>query len=265
MNKRPHLANYLDQLQARGRITFTGKEAISKLGVSKIAFNRSAQRLLKKKRLLHPARGFYLIVPVEAQLSGAPDASWYIDDLMNFLEQPYYVGVLSAAAFHGAAHQAPQEFQVVTNSRLKPINVGRAKIHFLTKKWTERTPTETLKTKSGYIPISTPEATALDLIQYVRSAGELNNVATVLIELAEKIDPKKLLTSARISGEAAVAQRLGYLLDTFSKKRLTSDLHKWVLEQRPAFVALRPNWKSPNNKRDKKWSIIVNDDVEPDI
>lgn len=45
---------------------------------------------------------------------------------MKFLGQPYYVGLLSAAALHGAAHHQPQEFQVVTNKQFRPaVLVGQ--------------------------------------------------------------------------------------------------------------------------------------------
>ena len=49
----------------------------------------------------------------------------WIDDLMRFHHVPYYVGLLSAAALHGAAHQQPQEFQVVSGAVLRPLTVGR--------------------------------------------------------------------------------------------------------------------------------------------
>ena len=42
-----------------------------------------------------------------------------------------------------------------------------------------------IKGVTGYIPVSTPEATATDLIVYARQAGGLDRVLTVLQELAE--------------------------------------------------------------------------------
>ena len=45
-----------------------------------------------------------------------------------------------------------------------------------------------VKTVTGSIRVSTPEATALDLLRYVAAAGYLSNVATVLHELAEACD-----------------------------------------------------------------------------
>ncbi|MBI2521841.1 MAG: type IV toxin-antitoxin system AbiEi family antitoxin [Bdellovibrio sp.] len=267
-SKTIHLIGYLEELQSKGRLTFTSSEAIKALGLSQIAFNRSAERLIAKKRLLHPSRSFFVIVPAEHLQAGAPPVSWFIDALMKFHEQPYYVGVLSAAALHGAAHQSPQEFQIVTSAPLRPIRVGRASIRFLTKKGIEQTSTQKVRTPFGDIPISTPEATAFDLVQYVHRAGELSNVATVLIEMAEKIDAKKLAAVAKTCGETTVVQRVGYLLDTFTDSRPTADLHEWLEKQRPKLTALRPNWKAPKTmrpKKDDKWRLVINEVVEPDV
>ncbi len=260
------LTEYIETLQARGRLTFESAKAIQDTGLTKIALNRAAERLVQKKRLIHPARGFYVTVPVEHKLVGAPPAPWFIDALMKFHSQPYYVGLLSAAALHGASHQSPQEFQVITNKHLRAVQAGQLQIHFLTKKRIEEVPTQMVRTPSGDIPVSTPEATAFDLIQYVRKAGELSNVATVLIELAEKINPQKLSQVAEIYGEFSVAQRLGYLLDTFVGIDKTKPLHAWLEKQNTNLVALRPNWnRAKKADRSEKWNLLINEDVEPDV
>jgi len=270
--KNPRLSDFLETLQDKGRLTFIKSDAQKVLSISQIAFNRAAERLIKKRRLIHPSRGFFVIVPAEFRSAGAPPVSWFINDLMKFHERPYYVGLLSAAAFFGAAHQSPQEFQVVTNAALRPIRAGRAKINFLTKKLMERTPTQPIRTPFGDIQVSTPEATAFDLVQYAGRSGHLSNVATVMIELAEKLDPKRLLTAAHACGEITVAQRVGYLLDTYAMevvdKNLTAGLHAWLERYSPAYTSLRPNWKSPQLRRmekNEKWRLIVNETIEPDL
>ena len=48
---------------------------------------------------------------------------WYIDSLMRHEKRSYYVGLLTAAAAHGAAHQAGMEFQVVTDKLLPDMEV----------------------------------------------------------------------------------------------------------------------------------------------
>jgi hypothetical protein len=37
----------------------------------------------------------------------------FIDDMMKSLNKRYYVGLISAAALHGAAHQKPMEYYVI--------------------------------------------------------------------------------------------------------------------------------------------------------
>ena len=68
---------------------------------------------------------FYVIVPLEYRAVGAPPVSWFIHDLMKAMELPYYVSLLSAAALHGASHQQPQTFQVMTDRSLRSVLAGR--------------------------------------------------------------------------------------------------------------------------------------------
>ena len=69
-----------------------------------------------------------MVVPAEYRVAGAPPAAWYIDAFMKAIDAPYYVGVLTAAALHGAAPQQPQEFQVVTTRKGRPVMIGRERI-----------------------------------------------------------------------------------------------------------------------------------------
>ena len=50
---------------------------------------------------------------------------------MDRLEVPYYAGLLTAARYHGAAHQQPQIFQVVVPKNRPPIHCGLVKIRSL--------------------------------------------------------------------------------------------------------------------------------------
>jgi hypothetical protein len=52
---------------------------------------------------------------------------------MEYLELPYYVALLSAAAIHGAAHQKSQEFQVITNKSLRTIHVRGLRISMVSE------------------------------------------------------------------------------------------------------------------------------------
>jgi predicted transcriptional regulator of viral defense system len=173
------LADYVDAEQAAGRYAFAARDAQAALGVSDIALQTAARRLAAKKRIVSPLRGFFVIVPIEYRAAGAPPASWFIHALMAHRGRPYYVGLLSAAALYGAAHQAPQELQVITDRHMRPITVGRVRIRFFYKKDLAQTKSVTSKTDTGHTLMSSPEVTALELVRYPHSAGSLSAVATV--------------------------------------------------------------------------------------
>ena len=258
------LEEFIDALQGRGRYTFQRAEAMAALGIAPESFKKAARLLARKHRLVSPRRGFCVIVPIEHRAAGAPPATWFIDDLMRALEAPYYVGVLTAAAQHGASHQAPQEFQVVTARPQRPVAVGRNRLRFIAKARLERTPVIQVKTVTGTMRVSTAEATALDLLRYVEHAGFLSNVATVLRDLAEVCDPRRLVKAAESDGELAYAQRLGYLLDLVGVRRLADPLAQWLETRRPSLVRLNPAEPERGAPRDRRWRLIVNDTVEPD-
>jgi hypothetical protein len=183
---------------------------------------------------------------------------------MKFHEHPYYVGLLTAAALHGAAHQQPQEFQIVTDTILRPAIAGRARIRFFLKWRISDTPTIEIKTQTGSMRVATPEATALDLVRYVRSSGHLGNVATVLADLAEKINPENLVKAAQGEIELSVIQRLGFLLEKFASPELVAPLYAWLITKRPRQVPLRPARKPKTSRKDSRWQILVNEDVRID-
>lgn len=257
------LPQYVDYLQSKGNYILLRENAINALGMSPLAFNMAVCRLTQKGRVIKARQGFYVIVPLEYRNAGGIPASWFIDSLMQFHKQPYYVGLLSAAALHGAAHQQPQEFQVVTNKVLRPITVGRTQIRFFLKREINSSFVIKIKTMTGYMCVSTPELTAVDLLKYLDAAGQINNAATVILELAEKIDSKKLLAVA-INSELPVVQRLGYLLDTFTRTDLTKPLYEWFCGRKVTFLSLVSSRSRKNAVKNQKWRLFINEKVELD-
>lgn len=261
------LIDYIESLQANGRYTFTRIEAIATLKITPDAFKLAALRLIKKKKLARLKHGFYVIVPTEYQEVSTPPPAWFIDYFMQFNQQPYYVGLLSAAALHGAAHQQPQVFQVVTNKPIRHIQAGRARIEFFTKKQISLTSYQSIKTPTGYMNVSIPEITAFDLVRYVKSVGHLNLVATVLSELHEKFDAVRLSTILESENlEAAHIQRLGYLLELMSAdKKIITLLKQWVKKQHPRTIPLRPGKTYEQSQKNTDWLLYINQTIESDV
>lgn len=260
----PHtwLPAFVDEFQAHGRYVFTRPE-VRERG-SQIGVQSAIRRLKKQGRIVSPRRGFYVIVPVEYRPAGSPPPSWFIDELMRFLDQPYYIGLLSAAAIHGAGHQQPMVFQVITDQPTREIRVGRQRIEFHMNRHIQSMPTVRIQTETGTMRVSTPEATAYDLVRYAPSAGHLDNVATVLDELADKIDPDKLEKLAA-SLPVPVAQRLGYLLDRIERRDLSDPLASSLRSRRLRAIPLAPGRGPADQEAEARWRVIPNVTLEPDL
>lgn len=256
------IPQWVDSLQASGRYTFTTLEATAAVGGSQVAVASALRRLRAAGRITSPRRGFHVVIPLEYRTTGAPPASWFIDDLMRHLGQRYYVGLLSAAALHGAAHQAVQVFQVVSEAPLRPVRVGRVGVAFVQGR-ADQTPTLQVNTPTGTMSVSTPEGTAFDLVRHARSCGGLSNVATVLRELAERLDSAKLVMAAQ-GMEITVVQRTGLLLDLAGASSVAAPLATWLGKQHVFATPLRPDLAHIGANRDPRWGILMNTPIEFD-
>lgn len=257
-------STYIDSLAARGRNHFTTKEAVTALGSSQVAVRAAIRRLREKGRVAMPFRGFHVIVPPEYRALGCLPADQFVPQLMQYLGLDYYAGLLSAASLHGAAHQAPMVFQTIAADNRPQIHCGRVRIEFVARRNVAAIPTVQMNTLRGVLRVSTPEATAFDLVGYPGHAGGLSNVATVLSELAEKIDANKLLTETERS-PLPWTQRLGYLLERVEAANLAAPLFEHVSAHAKEYAPLRSRKPVMRASRDSRWRLYVNEEVEPDL
>jgi predicted transcriptional regulator of viral defense system len=254
---------WVEQFQSRGRYTFTRAQVESDTGRSFVAAQTALRRLKEQGRVVSPRRGFYVVVPPEYRATGSPPASWFIDDLMHHLGQPYYVGLLSAAALYGAAHQQPMVFQVVTSKPTRHMRAGKVAICFSMSSLVEKLPVIERQTETGTMRLATPETTAFDLVRYPAAAGHLSNAATVLAELAERLDAQALVTIAPFLRLPCV-QRLGYLLDAVGQGAVAAPLAEWLAGQQPRAVPLQPG-EPVDVDLDRRWHVLPNVELEMDV
>ncbi len=187
---------------------------------------------------------------------------------MQFMQRPYYVGLLSAAAYQGAAHQQPQEFFVVTTQpALRPTQRKGIKVNYISKSSIQEKLIENMKVESGYLKISSPALTAVDLVQFEKKSGGLNRIATVLNELVEVIKPE--MFSSILLNEASTysIQRLGYLLEhSLNQKELADALYQESKEAGLSFyrVPLKAAAPTKGKPTDENWKVIVNTEIDID-
>ena len=254
---------YIEDLAAHGRYHFTTGNALEAIGGSDAAVSAQLRRLKNRGRIASPMRSFHVIVPPEYKRLGCLPAEHFIDQLMEELGEPYYVALLSAAERHGAAHQRPQSLQVMVRKNRPAVQCGEVRVEFIARGDLERMPVTKVNTPRGFVRYSTPEVTALELVGYPNHAGGLNNVATVLAELAEEIAAKKLLEAAKIS-PLGWSQRLGYLLEIVEQPELAGALAPFVEKHARSYTPLRRAKDVAGAERNPKWKLHINVDVEPD-
>ena len=257
------LRGWIESLPEEGRYVFARSEADAVGNASAAAVKMTIYRLKQGGAIVAPKRDFFVVVPREYRAAGCPPASWFIDDLMRHLGRRYYVGLLTAAALHGAGHQQPMAFQVMVDSTERDIEVGRVRIDFHVTRALARAATQSVQTETGTMRVATPEMTTFDLVRFPAAAGHWGNIATVVAELAEKLEPEALADVAARMARTDV-QRLGWLLDRVDQPLLAGALAAALVGKRLQPIPLTGTRTSVGAPLDARWCVLVNDDVELD-
>lgn len=261
-----YLLSWVEKQQSWGKYVFSLVQVRSDFpDLSESAIKRALDRLSNKGRILSVYKGFYLIVPPEYTSRGVLPPLLFIDNLMQFVGKPYYVGLLSAAALHGAAHQQPQEFFVITDIRQTATQKKGLKINYITKKNISDSFLEKRKTEFGYVNVSNPELTAADLVYYDNRIGGVNRAASVLNELAEVMKPERITQELINTLTIPTIQRLGYILDIILEQRpLAEKLYIESQNLKKEFFRqpLKAGEKKTGFLTDDRWKIIINTDIE---
>ena len=267
-----NLTSYIKKIRQIGRRSFTIEQAVSDLNISRNYARVALHRLLSEGDIISPAKGLYVIVPPEHQPYGSIPAEELAPILMKYLQADYYVSLLTAASFYGAAHHKPAAFQIITNKRINhPLQFGQVKLELVYKKSLSDLPTQDFTMSTGYLKVATPELVAIDLLNYPNRSGGLNHVATVLSELVESMDENKLISLASKITEKFQLQRLGYILekietmDDDKKHRILAKLEEYLTDKLKTYIPLAAELPKTGYPRAKKWKIIENTDIESDL
>jgi len=272
MEKYDKIRYWVDDLPKMGKNSFTQEEVIKEFPSMNLSNIRNALHRLSKKGTIQSVwHGFYVIISSEYGFKGVVPPTEYIDQLMKYLGREYYVGLLNAAAFQGAAHQQPQTFSVVVNTDNLRGNIKKGvKINFVAKKNIPTHYIKQLTTRNGYINISIPELTAMDLLLYVREIGGLNRASTVLNELAEVMDFQNIGSDFLSFFNSAVIQRLGYILEeVLEYKELADTLYQKAKDAGIKFrkyplKVLGKGISLADYDTNEKWKIIINEEIDID-
>lgn len=255
----PDLANWA---LAHGRASLTSAEIAELLRLPADQVRRRLHVPARRHEWVTPTRGLWVPVRPEYRTWGAPPGIEIVDAMMQHRGIGYYVGWLSAAALYGAGHQAPQVFQVAVDRQMRDRLIGRTRFVFAQRD-VAGIPTIDHPTRSGSARVSSVAATMLDVADDVERAAGLDNVATVIVELAqhESFDVTDL---ARLAPRfpAASGRRVGRVLEHYG---WSGDLDLEPLRQTVRDAVPSPSRLDPASPDrgvlDPTWMVRVNSDV----
>lgn len=259
---------WIDELEMTGHTTFSLENAASAFpSLEKQVLQNNLMRLKNEKRIVSVYRRFYVIMPVRYKSRGIIPPTYYLPELMRFLGRPYYFGLLTAAKVWGASHQMPLvDFATTTYPALNSSKNMNASIHWC---YRYKMPVDFLVERNdanGTVLYSSPELTAVELVQYARHCGGLSNVATVLAELSDSLDFGKLPTTFFEYCKGTSIQRLGYILDeVLGAKDVANALcEQWKANCRVANTCLNVESNHDVITHNRRWHINVNEKLEVD-
>ncbi len=263
------LQEWTETLLARGRYGFALSELREEFGgQTEIATKFALRRLVDKGKIISVRKGYYLILPPQYAAKGILPPSLFLDAFMKFLDRPYYVSLLNAAAYHGASHQQPQEFFVTTTFPvLRPTHKKGLKINYISIKDIPASLTEQLKTQAGYLTISSSALTATDLVQYESRIGGLSRAATVLSELSEELTPVSFSPVLLAHAHTTSLQRLGYLLEHACFNLPLADALYLAMDEQNLNrlrIPLQASGEAKGYSSQNRWNVIVNTEIEID-
>lgn len=263
------ILQWLDSLLAKGVYSFATESLQQEIPhYSDIAVKRALNRLSAKGKIVSVFKGYYLLLPPQYASKGILPPHLYLDAFMKYLQRPYYVALLNAAAFHGASHQQPQEHFVMTDFPvLRPTVKNGLKINYISIKSFPQSLIDKRKTEAGYLSISNAALTAGDLIQFEKRIGGLNRAATVLNELAEVIKPTDFTSELLQHVHVTALQRLGYVFENACHTLEIADA-LYEAMQRDALslfrIPLKASKETKGFSSDNRWKVIVNSEIEID-
>lgn len=262
MSNMPSMADLPESLISQGRYWVTSTEAARLVGVPVAHVYPGLQRLRRRGAMFSPTRGLYVVVPPEYRSWGVLPGELFIDAMMRTLGRNYYVSLLTAAAMHGAAHQAPQLFQVMVDRHVPDRDIERVRLRFHANEYLDEMAVEERQVDTGRVRLASRETTLVDLVVHLNDAGGLGNLATVIVEIGD-LDVPGLAQLASVRSRS-VARRLGWLLN-----RSRDDLELEPLRE----VALADGGYSTRLVRaapargpiDRRWNLQINSNVESDL
>jgi predicted transcriptional regulator of viral defense system len=267
MNKKRTLgqigSKLIMSLKVENKNIFSLKDAQEITGTGYKATRLLLNELAKKNWLIRLKKGKYLIVPLEAGLSGEYMENWYVVARELIKPHPYFISHYSAMDIHNMVTQPTRMVYISTPVRRKNREISGAEYRFIytrqenywgiTKEWV---------TPQQQVEVSDLERTIVDCLYVPRLCGGISEIAKGIWIAKDKVNYEKLTRYVERFGKKVVAKRLGLILEVYGlgTMDITEQLQDYIEDSNSyaLFDPLLPD----QGKYLTRWRLRVN--LEPE-
>lgn len=258
---------YIRYLLSVEDYSFSLEEIAGKTANNNISLKFELLRLAEKGEIINLRKGFYLIIPSRYSSAKKLPLQLYCEKLFNYLDRNYYVGLFSAAKFHGASHQQVQRDYLITGKpKFNDISKKTIDIRFFTTtNWPDKN-IQQKKSDAGIFKISSPALTIVDLIHHQTKLGGINRMLATIEELTEELTESDLADLLSWYPNKSTLQRFGFLLEELGIEEEFQEMIYSELKAKKIFpVLLSPKSKEKPGAVDNRWKVAINVKLENDL
>ena len=267
--------------QEHGRRHYFNRDAVmAHLSLTEEAFEHERSWLLQHQWMAEYYPGFYTI----AELLGStnpygpvmPQALYWLDGLMRYLQTPYRSSLWSAAYRYGATHQGVQRTDVLIPDTMLGDYPHMGPLIFTKQPedifYPVNANVEWVPEKHQFGPenvakvrIAGPEVTLLDCV--LMEIPGLDDIAQAALDIGARIQPDRLAAAAAFYPVATV-QRLGHILAEYHPEAAAPLLP--IAQTATQLTNLYNGYISdvhcppPPNVIDDHWGVYVNWEIDLD-
>jgi predicted transcriptional regulator of viral defense system len=258
---------YINYLSSVEEYSFSLEEIAQNTSRAGTSLKFELVRLAEKGQIFNLRKGFYLIIPPRYSSVDKLPIQLYSEKFFKYLNRRYYLGLFTAARFHGASHQQSQKDYFITEApKINAIKKKSYDIQFLTTKYWPTNNILSKKSDAGIYRISTAALTFFDLIHHHNKIGGLNRILASLEELSEEISENEMTELTSWYPHKSTLQRVGFLFEELSVEKNLADIIYNKLKQQAYYpVLLSPMKDQKPGSSNNRWKIVVNKRLESDL